>query len=241
MSDDIDLLDPEPEMEPEPEAQPAPSPALEAHALSLTGDRGPVFGPLDLQVARGEVAALVGPEGSGRTALLLALVGRMATTSGDLTVLGHRLPRGRREVHRRSTLANFADIDQLDEGLTVHEVLAERAAILAPLWRPAPRTDQEGVIRLCAPVFGDRPIPPADEQIWHLGALDVVLLRLTVALMGDPELLVVDDVDALSDPDHQRVVWGALARLAADRGTTIVATTTTTDAVPADATLIDLV
>ncbi|GAB3623114.1 hypothetical protein GCM10027418_11960 [Mariniluteicoccus endophyticus] len=209
--------------------------AILARGLRLTGDRGPVFGPLDLDLPYGGLAVLAGPEGSGRTCLLLTLCGRMAPTAGDLVVLDHHLPRGRRTLHKESTLAHFAGIDDLDEGLTVHEVLAERAGLITPLWRRPPATDDEGIQEICRPVFGTRTTPPANEKIWHLAPLDVTLLQISLALMGRPRLLVVDDIDTLTDPDEQRVVWDGLARVARTAGTTVVAASTTVDAVPPEA------
>lgn len=217
----------------------APS-AVYARRLALRGDRGPVFGPLDLDVPEGALAALVGPEGSGRTCVLLTLVGRMAPTAGELTVLGHPLPHGRRRLHQESTLAHFAGIDNLDEGLTVHEVLAERAGLMAPLWRRPQPTDDAGIAKICQPLFGTRPVPSADLQIWHLEALDVALLRVSLAMMGDPRLLVVDDVDALSDPADRDALWSGLARVTRERGTTVVAAATTPDGLPAEALAYDL-
>ena len=88
-------------------------PAVTARGLQLHGDRGPVFGPVDLEIAAGTLTLVQGPQGAGRTSLLLALAGRMVPDpSSDLVVLGHRLPaqrtltqrRGRaRRLHRAST------------------------------------------------------------------------------------------------------------------------------------------
>lgn len=211
-----------------------------ARGLALRGDRGPVYGPLDLDIPEGALAVLVGPEGSGRTCALLTLVGRMAPTAGQLTVLGHQLPHGRRRLHQESTLAHFDGIDDLDEGLTVHEVLAERAGLMAPLWRRPQATDDEGIRRICEPLFGTRAIPRGDVQIWHLEALDVALLRISLALMGDPRLLVVDDGDILTDPADRDVLWSGLARVTREQGTTIVAAATIPEGLPAEALAYDL-
>ena len=68
--------------------------AVVARNLHLTGKRGPVYGPIDLTVRTGELLLVTGPAGSGRTALLLTLAGRLRPSPGsELTVLGHRLPR----------------------------------------------------------------------------------------------------------------------------------------------------
>lgn len=216
-----------------PDQSPAASPlAIETRALALVGDRGIVYGPIDLAIPTGTVAALTSPAGSGRTSLLLTLVGRMAPSSGDIRVLDLPLPAKRRALHQISTLAHFDGIDDLDEGLTVHEVLAERAALLAPLWKKPQRTDDLGVAEICGPLFGSHPLPSAHAQIWHLDVLQVSLLRMALALMGQPRLLVVDDIDTLADPAHQRHVWEGLQRVAASQGTTIVGCSATADTLP---------
>ena len=54
----------------------------------MRGPWGPVYGPIDVDIESGGVTVLVCPPGSGRTALLMTLAGRMRPVSGQLTVLG---------------------------------------------------------------------------------------------------------------------------------------------------------
>ncbi|WP_194793271.1 hypothetical protein [Raineyella fluvialis] len=140
----------------------------------------------------------------------------MRFSAGSLQVLGHPLPRATGQVQRHSALANFADIDSLDDGLTPREVLTERAGLLTPLWRRVPGWRDPAIAGLLDQVFVDRPIPDPDVRIWELSALDTTLLRIAMALMGGPLLLVVDDIDALHDPADQLAVWRTLQRLTDD-------------------------
>ena len=55
-------------------------PAVTALALQLHGDRGPVFGPVDLEIEAGTLTLVQGPQGAGRTSLLLALAGAWCRT-----------------------------------------------------------------------------------------------------------------------------------------------------------------
>ncbi len=111
--------------------------ALLAHDLELTGARGVVYSHVSVAAEPAQTVAIVGPGGSGRTSLLLTLVGRMDPDSGTLVVLGRRVRRGlaglrdRRHVLRHSTLACMAGVTDLDESLTVGEVVGERAALLS--------------------------------------------------------------------------------------------------------------
>lgn len=67
-------------------------PAVIARGIRMRGPWGPVYGPVDLEIEDGGLTVLVCPAGSGRTALLMTLAGRMAPVSGELTVFGRRRP-----------------------------------------------------------------------------------------------------------------------------------------------------
>jgi len=96
---------------------PPPPPVLVADALLATGARGVVFGPVSLRVAPGELVALVGPGGSGRTSLLLALAGRFALAAGRVEVAGD------------VAIARAGALLDLDERWTVGEAIAQRALL----------------------------------------------------------------------------------------------------------------
>ena len=70
---------------------PPPGPVLVAQGLGLLSKAGWVFQNVDLTLRPGSVAAIVGPAGTGRSCLLLALSGRMEANAGRLMVAGHML------------------------------------------------------------------------------------------------------------------------------------------------------
>lgn len=165
-------------------------PVLVADALLATGARGVVFGPVSLRVAPGEVVALVGPGGSGRTSLLLALAGRFAVADGRLAVAGD------------VAIARAGTLLELDEMWTVGEAIAQRA--LLSRRPPARVSDLPSALALHAltplqralldvalaasegrPVIVmddvDRGLMPEDEaQVWHaLAALDAAVVGVT--------------------------------------------------------------
>ncbi|WP_082570594.1 ATP-binding cassette domain-containing protein [Cellulomonas sp. Root485] len=202
------------------------APAVTALALQLHGERGPVFGPVDLEIAAGTLTLVQGPQGAGRTSLLLTLAGRMVPDpASDLVVLGHRLPAQRTLTQRQVALAGFTGIDELDDSVTVGDHVRERLAWLAPWYRRAPRADQAVVDRVLAPVFGDLPLPSVDTVVWHLDEVEALLLRIALAMAQRPRLLVVDDVDQVHDRARRRTVWDRLDALAGNAGTdlTVVA------------------
>ncbi|MEZ0448519.1 ATP-binding cassette domain-containing protein [Cellulomonas sp. ICMP 17802] len=207
----------------------APPPAVRARALQLHADRGAVYGPVDLDLAAGALTLIQGPQGAGRTSLLLTLAGRMVPdASCDLVVLGHRLPRHRGQVQREAAVAGFAGVDELDDSVTVGDHVRERLAWLAPWYRRAARADQRRVDAVLAPVFGDRPVPDAGTVVWHLDEVDALLLRIALAMAQRPGLLVVDDVDQVHDRARRRIVWDRLEAIAAT-GVTVVASCAAAD------------
>ncbi len=213
-------------------AEPAVAPpVVRARDLVLHGGRGAVYGPVDLEVHRGELAIMHGPQGGGRSSLLLTLAGRMVPDRGsDLTVLGHSLPAERRAVQRRAALAGFTGIDDLDDSVTVGALLRERLTWLSPWHRRVPVVPQHDVERHLGPVFGPRPLPRVDSVVWDLDEVDVMLLRLGLAMLQRPALLVVDDVDQVHDSARRQFVWSRLEALTA-AGTTVIASTASLDEV----------
>ena len=207
-------------------------PAVKARALVLTGSRGAVYGPVDLEVRPGELAIIHGPQGGGRSSLLLTLAGRMVPDRrSSLTVLGHELPRERRGVQRRAALAGFAGIDDLDESVTVGNLFRERLAWLTPWYRRIPSVNQADIDRFAAPVFGPRPLPQVKSVVWDLDEVDVMLLRISLAMLQSPELLVVDDVDQVHDSARRQFVWSRLEAVAAT-GVTVITSAASLDEVP---------
>lgn len=200
-----------------------PRPAIEASGLVLHGRRGLVYGPVDLSLPRGALLVVQGPQGAGRSSLLLTLAGRMVPDScSRLTSVGHELPRERRQVQKRAAISGFSGIDDLDGSVRVSDAVRERLAWLSPWYRRVPAVTQRLFATLAHPVWGDRPLPRVSTLIWDLDEVDVMLLRICLAMAQQPELLVVDDLDQVRDSVRRQVVWSRLEAIAAG-GTTVVA------------------
>jgi len=221
----------DPTQDPAEEPTPPAAPAVRARGLRLTGTRGPVYGPVDLDLPAGALTVVQGPQGAGRSSLLLTLAGRMVPDRGsELTVLGEDLPRHRTAVQRRAAVAGFAGVDELDDSVTVGDVVRERLAWLAPWYHRTGRVSQERFTALAEPVFGERPLPRVQTVVWDLDEVDAMLLRVTLALAQRPDLLVVDDVDQVHDSARRQTVWTRLEALTA-AGTTVVASVASLDEV----------
>lgn len=201
-----------------------------ANNLALIATRGRVYGPLSCEIGNG-LTVVSGEAGSGRTSLLLTLAGRMKQSEGELSVLGHALPRRARAVQKATAIAGFHDIDALEESVTVGAAIRERQAWLAPWYAIVPRVDDAAVRRVCLPVFGApgepgaTPMPPAETVIWDLDETQTALLRVALAMLAAPRILFFDQVEQLQSPEARSALWArldALSRGTATRAATAV-------------------
>ena len=200
---------------------PGAAPVIQLRDAAVRGPRGPVFGPLT-HASANPITVVCGPRGSGRTGLLLALSGRMRLTGGSARVLGDERPAA---LRRRVGIAGFDGIDTLEPTASVSAALRERLSWVSPWYRRVPRLTREVVRELLAEAFGDLEQPDPDTLTRDLGPVDTMLLRIALALIESPEMLVLDDFDELRSAEERRVVAERLSGLAT-RGIAVVLATT---------------
>ncbi|POH60543.1 AAA family ATPase [Arthrobacter glacialis] len=201
---------------------------IHANNLALSAGRGPVYGPLTFELDGG-LNVLRGDAGSGRTSLLLTLAGRMKHQEGSLQVGGHELPQKLRAVQKISSVAGFDGIDELEESVTVGAALKERLAWISPWWSRVRKLNDVDVAEICAPTFGGEPIPHANTVIWDLSDTQAFLLRIALAMMSNPAVLLVDDLEQIRNSDSRTIIWDRLAHLAG-AGTDVVVSASSLDA-----------
>ena len=186
----------------------------------MRGPWGPVYGPVDLDIDDGGVTVLVCPAGSGRTALLMTLAGRMRPLSGELTVFGRSKTK---EIFATSALAAIDELDSVAESVTVRDVITEQRRWDAPWHRLVRRAGHDELAAVCAPVFGELPLPPLTEYVEALTELDRMLLRIALANTKRPPLLVVGNLDYVTSDVNRNLLVDRLIELGA--GQTVVTTT----------------
>ncbi|WP_122616889.1 ABC transporter ATP-binding protein [Streptomyces sp. Tu 4128] len=192
---------------------PAP-PAV--HAEHLTVVRGPctVLRALGFTVPRGRITGLLGPSGCGKSTLMRAIAGTQAKATGTLDVLGR--PAGHPAL--RTRIGYVTQAPSVFDDLTVRQNLDYFAAVLAPGRALADRR-RDDVTRVVAEVDLTA---HADALAGNLSGGQRSRVSLAVALLGAPELLVLDEPTVGLDPVLRRDLWALFHSLAADRGTTLL-------------------
>ena len=192
-----------------------PPPAAGSPALNCTGlvkrygdltavDR------LDLTVGRGECFGLLGPNGAGKTTTIEILEGLLSPDAGAVEVLGSRWGADDDALHQR--LGIHLQETQFDERLSVAETLH--------LFRSFYRRG--------------RPVPSvletlgleakADTWVGKLSGGQRQRLAVGCALVGDPELLFLDEPTTGLDPQSRRQLWSVLQQFGAADGSILLTT-----------------
>jgi ABC-2 type transport system ATP-binding protein len=191
-----------------------PGPAIRATGLTVV--RGPrtVLRDLGLTVPAGRITGLLGPSGCGKSTLIRAVMGTQAKVTGDLQVLGH--PAGHPSL--RARIGYVTQAPAVFDDLTVRQNLEYFAAVLDPGRRAATRRE-ENVTRAVADVdlTGH-----ADALAGNLSGGQRSRVSLAVALLGTPELLVLDEPTVGLDPVLRRDLWDLFEAIAADRGASLL-------------------
>lgn len=219
--------------------RPGSTAAVSAAGLTLATTEGVVYNDVGMDVPAGDWLVVHGPDGSGKTALLLTIAGRMTFDTGRLRVAGHLLPQETAAVRRRVALAEFAGVNPLDDNLTVDQHIAERLSIRGlGLWVSRKRVDpvRHAMNRALANARREAGLPPheipGDALVSSLPRLERKILGVALALVDDPQVLVLDDADELRVGEDIALLWSTLAHLLDERETALVASVSSPQAAP---------
>ena len=185
------------------------------HVTALAPDGTVLLDDVSFRVRRGTTVAIAGPTGAGKTSLARALTGSLRVTEGAITLHGRAL--GDELAHGR-----VAYVPQQD---TLHTELALRDAL-----------DHSAVLRLPNSSAADRAArvdqslgalglePHASTLVRDLSVGQRKRASIAAQLLGDPDVIVLDEPTAGLDPGYERVVLDGLRALA-EAGRTIVIVT----------------
>ncbi|MFD7900576.1 ABC transporter ATP-binding protein [Streptomyces sp. NPDC059743] len=190
--------------------------AAAIHAQGLTVRRGDrtVLRGLGFSVPPGQITGLLGPSGCGKSTLMRAVVGTQAKVTGTLDVLGR--PAG--DAALRARIGYVTQAPSVYDDLTVRQNLDYFAAVLDP-GRSRRTARRETVTRAIEDVDLTS---HADSLAGRLSGGQRGRVSLAVALLGTPELLVLDEPTVGLDPVLRRDLWDLFHRIAAERAATIL-------------------
>jgi ABC-2 type transport system ATP-binding protein len=180
--------------------------AVEVRGLHVSRGTTEVFRGVDLDIPRGQITGLMGPSGCGKTTLMRAIVGVQRVKGGTVTVLSD--PAGTQAQRRR--VAYDTQAASVYGDLTIHQNLRYFARVIG-----APSSDVDRVIEQVG--LGDQ----ARQTIDSLSGGQESRVSLAVAMLGSPELLVLDEPTVGLDPLLRAELWG-IFRTLAESGATIV-------------------
>jgi ABC-2 type transport system ATP-binding protein len=162
---------------------------------------------VSLTIRRGTVTGLLGPSGSGKTTLIRSIAGVQIVESGAVTVLGR--PAGSPDLRRR--IAYVTQAPSVYGDLTVRENLGYFAGVLG-----VRSEDVDQAIRTVG-------LEELRDQVARTGSGgERSRVSLAAALLGDPELLVLDEPTVGLDPVLRRDLWSMFHRLAEGGATLLV-------------------
>jgi ABC-2 type transport system ATP-binding protein len=183
------------------------SAAVEIADLRVLRGGREVLPGISLTIPAGRVTGLLGPSGSGKTTLMRAIVGVQILESGRVLVLGN--PAGTEEQRRR--VAYVTQAPSIYADLTVRENLRYFARILD--------VGSERVLEVARTVDLERYL---DTSTGALSGGERARASLAVALLGKPQVLVLDEPTVGLDPLLRRRLWGTFHELAQAGATLLV-------------------
>ncbi len=197
----------------------AAEPVVELRHTTIGYGGRAVVGDVSLRIDRGEVVALVGPNGSGKTTIVRGLLGLAPILAGEVRLFG--VPAGRFTerwrlgyVPQRHTVVGAVPS-------TVQEVVASGRLARRSWWKPSTAVDHAVVTRAIDVVgLGDQRRAPVST----LSGGQQRRVLIARALAADPEVLVMDEPTAGVDAASAEALTRTLARLADDGRTLLIVT-----------------
>jgi ABC-2 type transport system ATP-binding protein len=185
-----------------------PGVAVDAHELARSFGAVHAVAGVSLQIRTGESVALLGPNGAGKTTLISLLLGLLAPDAGRLAILGDR-PRAAIAAGRVGAMLQ-------DGGLMPGVRVGELLQLVRSLYPDPLSLEEAADLAQVGDFIGQR--------VDRLSGGQTQRVRVALALIGNPELLVLDEPTAAMDVEARRRFWQGMQAQTA-RGTTILFST----------------
>lgn len=181
--------------------------AIVTRGLRVRRGRAAVIDGLDLDVPRGAIVGLLGPSGSGKTTLMRAIVGVQIVADGTVQVLGR--PAGSAPLRHR--------VGYMTQAASIYDDLSVRANLrYFARVQGAPKSDVDRVLER-TDLTGQ-----ADQLARTLSGGQANRVSLAAAMLGSPELLVLDEPTVGLDPVLRADLWDLFRGLAEEGATLLV-------------------
>ncbi len=165
---------------------------------------------IDLEILPGECFGLLGPNGAGKTTTIEILEGLLAPTSGEVEILGRKWKTHSREL--RELLGISLQETRLSEKLSVRETIE----LFSSFYRN-PRSPQAVLEELSL-------TEKADSWVGKLSGGQKQRLAVATALVGNPQILFLDEPTTGLDPQSRRQLWDIVRRFKQHGGTVLLTT-----------------
>lgn len=177
----------------------------------------PVLLEVDLGIEAGELVAVAGPNGGGKTTLVRLMLGLERPSSGTIELFGAPLRPGRGD-RRIGYLPQRAE-SALSAPITVRELVEAGRAAATGVLRPLDESDRQSVAAALARVGLEG---HADRTLGNLSGGQRQRAFIAKALAAEPELLILDEPSAGVDPDAQEALAALIHALSSELGVTVV-------------------
>jgi ABC-2 type transport system ATP-binding protein len=174
---------------------------------TFRGPDGPIRAVrgIDVEIAAGETVALLGPNGAGKSTTIDMLLGLLAPDEGSVSIFGHAPA----EAVARGAIGGMLQTGELIRDLSVGELVAMMASLYPSPLGVGHALELAGITDI------------AGQRTQKLSGGQTQRVRLALALVSDPQLLVLDEPTVALDVESRRSFWTTMRAFAA-RGKTVV-------------------
>lgn len=187
--------------------------AIDIKDVSKSFGKKEVLHKINLKIEPGQIYGLIGPSGSGKTTLVKIIVGMDSPSNGEVTVLNTKVP----NLNLLQRIGYMAQADALYDDLTGEENLA----FFASLFKLKKGTQKERITYAADLVNLTSHLK---KKVHNYSGGMKRRLSLAVALIQDPEILILDEPTVGIDPELRQSIWAEIHRLK-NTGKTILVTT----------------
>ena len=179
--------------------------AVELHDVHKNFGAVQAVNGVDLRIASGEIVAFLGPNGAGKTSTIDVILGLSRPSAGEVSVLGM----APHQAIARGLVSAVLQTGGLLKDFTVAETAQYTASLFTHSRPVAEVLDRAGITAI------------ADRKVGKCSGGEQQRLRFAMALLSDPELLILDEPTTGMDVEGGRSFWSAI-RQDTDRGRTVL-------------------